>query len=105
MEQRSKIWRWVLLLGLIALGAFTVLSAPKEAHQDKCRDAYGAPDWDVIHSLPGDGVSAIQKTPCDEQHSLLDYLANIPKEDREEVLDRIIQNRERFQQPQQGSVE
>ena len=66
--------------------------AAKDAAKQDCMKSYGPLDFDVVTSLSWTNSSALENIPsCDAQHDILRQLADVPKADRDEWLDRQIQ--------------
>jgi hypothetical protein len=89
--------RW-FYLGLVATITLVVVSQMRwptleEAAQERCISTYGQRDWDVAESLSWSPSSAIKELSCYDQHATLNQLANIPSNQRNDWLDRLMKMR------------
>jgi hypothetical protein len=95
--KRVSLKSW-FCLGLFATIVLIVISqsdwpTAEEAAQERCMTTYGSRDWDVVESLSSTSSSAIRNIPCSDQHLVLNQLADVPKGQRNEWLDRLTQTR------------
>jgi|SRR5580692_273904 hypothetical protein len=84
--------------GLVATLALVLVSqmrwpTPEQAAQERCISTYGQRDWDVAESLSWSLSSAIQELSCNDQHATLNQLANLPSNERNDWLDRLMKMR------------
>jgi hypothetical protein len=87
----------VLALAIALFGCQPEPGAPSSVAEatpkPTCLDGYGPLDLDMVNSLSWTHSSEIENlSSCDDQHDILRQLADIPKDQRDEWIDRQLQD-------------